>query len=109
MSEIVIQSDVVPVQVPGQPTLPVSENVPMDPLLDKLSNQSYAKTHEDWLSMQNRQLAGDANVAEQTRIAYLIDRANLALAGDILAQRSSQSQPQQGGTVINPGSVTAGS
>ena len=81
----------------------------MDPTIAQAMNQSFAKAHEDWLSMQNRAQAGDGNVAEQTRLAYLIDRANLALAGDILAQRSSQSQPQQGGTVINPGSGAAGS
>ncbi len=63
-------------------------------------------THSNWQAAQNRAVAGDTNIAEQTRIAYLIDRANLALAGDILAQRSSQSQPQQTGSVINPGSVT---
>lgn len=81
----------------------------MDPTITAVLNQAFAKSHETWLGTQDRASAGDANVAEQTRIAYLIDRANLALAGDILAQRSSQSQPQQGGTVINPGSNAAGS
>lgn len=107
MSELQVPASTVPEQVPGIITLPV-ESV-MDPTIQALMNQALAKSHETWLATQDRAAAGDANVAEQTRIAYLIDRANLALAGDILAQRSSQSQPQQGGTVINPGSVAAGS
>lgn len=58
--------------------------------------QSFQVATSLGLSTMRRSEAGDANVAEQTRLGFLEMKTGSDIANDILNQRSVQQQPQQG-------------
>ena len=69
----------------------------VDATIDKVLDQSFAKTHESWLSQAERENAAAGFLAEVTRLTFgAAASMQVQLAGGILAQRSAQSQPGQG-------------
>jgi hypothetical protein len=97
--------------------------MPLDPLVDKLSDQSFAKLHEDWGGLQNRaqenfalsqaswQLTSGVHNSSNVFIAE-VDRLNFIQANNvwdtaqnILANRSVAGQPGQ----APPGAAGGGS
>ena len=70
----------------------------MDPTIQHVLNQAFAKTHELWLSNSQRDDAGGSFLAESMRLGFSSAAARqVDLAGGILAQRSVQAQPQSPG------------
>ena len=89
----------------------------MDPTIKHVLDQAFAKAHEDAVLGANRHQAGNDNVAEQTRIGFLLERMQVGtreaaaqqrldtnkLAQDILGQRSASVQPPAAGILKPPG------
>lgn len=68
----------------------------VDATIDKVLDQAYSRAHEDWLGTRALASAGDQFMNETNRWSMQAAASNqLFLAGGILAQRSSQAQPQQ--------------
>ena len=73
----------------------------VDATIDKVLDQSFAKTHENFLAQAERENAAAGFLAEVTRLTFgAAESMQVQLAGGILAQRSVQQQPQVG--VIPP-------
>ena len=85
--------------------------MPMDPTIELVLNQTFAKSHQVGLQAADRHSAGNDNVAEQTRLTFLEEKFKVGtreaaaqqrldadkLAGQILQQRSAGMQPQAAG------------
>lgn len=70
----------------------------VDATIDKVLDQSFAKTHESWLSEAERENAGAGFLAEVTRLTFgAAASMQVQLAGGVLAQRAAQAQPQSPG------------
>lgn len=68
----------------------------VDATIEKVLDQSFAKTHESWLSQAERENAAAGFLAEVTRLTFgAAASMQVQLAGGILAQRSAQAQPGQ--------------
>ena len=79
----------------------------VDATIDKVLDQAYSRSHEDWLGSRALAASGDQFINEVNRWSMQAAATNqLFLAGGILAQRSAQAQPQSvggGGAVGVPG------
>lgn len=83
--------------------MPAVANV-VDATIDKVLDQAYSRAHEDWLNTRQLAASGDRDLAEVNRWSMQAAATNqLFLAGGILAQRSSQAQPQSIGGAGQPG------
>jgi hypothetical protein len=70
--------------------------MPVDPTIDKVLDQAFAKTHESWLAQSERENAGTGLLAEISRFTFSSAASmQVQLASGILAQRSAQAQPQE--------------
>lgn len=83
----------------------------VDATIDKVLDQAYSRSHEDWLGSRALAASGDQFINEVNRWSMQAAATNqLFLAGGILAQRSAQAQPQSpGGAGVNgvPGQLPA--
>lgn len=84
--------------------------MPAGPMYDAtqlVMEQTFAKSHAMHMSNADRENAGFANIAEQTRLLFLTRSQGNDLAQDILDQRAAGGQPQAsaGNAGVNSGSV----
>lgn len=108
---------VISIPAPGNPPGPQPEReVPMDPTIKHVLDQGFAANSQVLLQGAARHSAGNDNVAEQTRIGFLLERMQVGtreaaatqrlddnkLAENILAQRSASNQPATAGTPKAP-------
>ena len=70
----------------------------VDATIDKVLDQAYSRSHEDWLGTRALAASGDQFINEVNRWSMQAAATNqLFLASGILAQRSAQAQPQSPG------------
>ena len=70
----------------------------VDPTIDKLADQAFAKVHENWLGTMQHAADGHQVLNETGRWIFQgAASGQLFLASGILAQRSVQAQPQSPG------------
>ena len=87
-----------PVEVPAGEDEMAKEAGAVDATIDKVLDQAYSRSHENWLSTMAIATAGDQYINEVTRwTMQAAATGQLFLASGILAQRSSQAQPQSPG------------
>ena len=86
--------------------------MPMDETIKHVLDQSFAKSHQVGLQAADRHSAGNDNVAEQSRIGFLIEQRQVGtreaaamqrmddnkLSQNVLAHRSVATQPGGSGT-----------
>lgn len=68
----------------------------VDATIDKVLDQAFAKTHENWMGVMQHSAEGHQALMETGRWTFQAAASNqVQLAAGILAQRSAQAQPQQ--------------
>ncbi len=75
----------------------------MDPTVQYVLAQAFAKSHEDWLQEASRENQAAGNVQQQTQLSFLEAKEAYDLAEGILNQRSASQQPQIGVIPAAPG------
>lgn len=112
--------DVINIPVPGDVPGTVPDpgaTMPLDPTIDKVLDQAFAKSHQVGLQAADRHSAGNDNVAELTRHYFLKESQQVGvreaaamqrmdqdkLSMQILQTRAASVQPTVAGTTVAPG------
>lgn len=116
MPDVPITTDPVVIPIPGDPGIkpPVQEKpmaATLDATIELVLHQSFSKSHQVGMQAADRASAGNDNVAEQTRIGFLLERMQVGtreatamqrlddnkLSENILAHRAASVQPPVAG------------
>jgi len=89
--------------------MPATLPMAMDDSTAKSMDESFAQIHNVGMRNLNREEQSAGNIAEQTRLLFLMRAQANDLAQDILDQNSARNQPGQNPTNIPPPVPTTGS